>query len=101
MKYIYPTLILFCFVSGAFAQERVVNYDEAKVGDYTLPNVLKTSGNKEVATVRDWENIRRSEILQLFEDEVYGEMPVQYDKLEFSTINADDKAMDGKASMKE
>lgn len=101
MRYIYVLLLLFCFNYAAFAQERVVNYDEAKVGEYTLPEILTTSDNKKVKGVRAWERQRRPEILKLFENEVYGEVPKVYDKLEFSVTNSDDQAMGGKASMKE
>lgn len=93
--------MLFFLLPASFAQERVVNYDEDKVGTYTLPKILKTENHKDVETVKDWESVRRPQILSLFENEVYGQMPTNYDKLEFSIINSDEKAMDGKASMKE
>ena len=101
MRFIYAYLMLFCTVSASFAQERVVNYDEDKVGTYTLPDVLKTADNKQVNTVKDWEDIRRPEILTLFENEVYGQMPTDYDRLEFSVLNSDEEAMAGNARMKE
>ena len=66
-----------------------------------MPKILKTENHKDVETVKDWESVRRPQILSLFENEVYGQMPTNYDKLEFSIINSDEKAMDGKASMKE
>jgi hypothetical protein len=43
------------------------NYDESKIPPYTLPNPLVTNSKKPVTTVATWENIRRQEILALFE----------------------------------
>lgn len=99
MRFIF--IILFCVISNSYAQERVVNYDEDKVGTYTLPEILKTADNKELKTKEEWENDRKPQILTLFENEVYGQMPTDYDKLEFSILNSDENAMDGKAHMKE
>jgi len=94
-------IIPFFAASASYAQERVVNYDEDKVGFYTLPNILKTDDNKVIKTAESWESDRRPQILNLFENEVYGEMPTEYDKLEFSILNSDAQAMDGRAQMKE
>lgn len=101
MRFICICIMLFFLCPASFAQKRVVNYDEDKAGSYTLPDILKTEDNQEIKTVEDWENVRRPEILSLFENEVYGQMPKNFDKLEFSILNSDEKAMDGKASMKE
>src|SRR5690606_21846908 len=99
MRFIF--ILLFFAVSGTHAQERVVNYDEDKVGTFSLPDILKTEDNKEIKTKEKWKRDRRPEILTLFENEVYGQMPTDYDKLEFSILNSDENAMDGKAHMKE
>ncbi len=59
------------------AQEAVppANYDESKVPAYTLPDSLKTEGGKAVTTAEEWRNVRRPEILALFETHVYGKTP--------------------------
>lgn len=101
MRCISLFIMLSFLLPFTYAQERVVNYEEDKVGTYILPNILKTEENKEVKSVEDWENVRRPEVLSLFENEVYGEVPGDFDKLEFSVLNSDEKAMEGKASMKE
>ena len=77
------------------------NYDESKVLPYTLPDVLKTINNVEINSKQQWEKIRRPEILKLFEDNVYGQMPQDYDSLTFTTTNQNDTAMNGKAKLKE
>lgn len=101
MKLIVINVLLFLLVQSFYAQKRVVNYDEDKVGAYTLPDILKTEDNKDIETVKEWEKIRRPEILHLFENEVYGQMPKEFDKIEFSITNSNTDAMDGKAHLKE
>jgi hypothetical protein len=86
---------------GSYGQERVVNYDESKVGDYSLPDILTTSDNQKINTAQEWENTRRPEIFSLFENEVYGQMPQDFDSMEWTLLQSDNEAMGGKASMKE
>ena len=49
------------------------NYDEAKIPQYELPQILKFNDGSDVTAER-WEE-RRGEMLQLFKDHVYGVMP--------------------------
>jgi (4-O-methyl)-D-glucuronate---lignin esterase len=76
------------------------NYDENKVPTYTLPDVLLTLENKKITTAAEWENLRRKEVLYLFSKHVYGQMPKTYDSVNFTLLNADYTAMNGKAHMK-
>jgi hypothetical protein len=50
------------------------NYDEAKVGTYTLPDPLVFNDGKPVRTPADWSK-RRAEIVRMFEDDVFGHSP--------------------------
>lgn len=77
------------------------NYDEAKVPPYKLPEVLKTAVNKKVNNKLTWEKVRRPEILKLFEDNIYGQMPASYNSIKYSIINSDAAAMNGKALLKQ
>ncbi|MDB4582979.1 acetylxylan esterase [Draconibacterium sp.] len=77
------------------------NYDEAKVGTYRLPQILQAQNGEKVNNVEEWEKVRRPEILQLFEDNVYGQVPKDFDKIKFKVTHEDKKAMDGKATLKE
>ncbi len=88
--------LLFILVKG-YAQ----NYDEAKVPSYALPEVLKTLDGKTVGKASEWEKKRRPEILTLFENNIYGQMPKSYDKITFKIANDVVNAMDGKAHLKE
>lgn len=50
------------------------NYDEAKAGTPTLPELLRFADGRPVATAEDWLR-RRREIVQLFDREIYGRVP--------------------------
>lgn len=52
-----------------------VNYDESNIPPYVLPDLTAALNGKEITTIQEWEEIRRPEILQLFKDEVYGQIP--------------------------
>ncbi len=77
------------------------NYDELKVLPYKLPELLQTQDGVKISTIEEWEKVRRPEILKLFEDNVYGQVPKDFDQIKFKLKNKDKKAMDGKATLKE
>lgn len=74
------------------------NYDEAKVGAYTLPDALRLNG-KLVQRRTEWP-ARRAEILDLFRDNVYGRRPTQQVSLRFAIAEEQRMAMGGAATMK-
>ena len=52
------------------------NYDESKANPYpVLPEILKTNAGKKVTTAKQWWEVRRPEIVEGFESEVYGRVP--------------------------
>lgn len=67
----------------------------------TLPEVIKTSSGKPIKNKMQWEKYRRPEILKLFADHIYGEMPKSYDNINFKVTKVDNSTMDGKACLKE
>ncbi|WP_291208948.1 prolyl oligopeptidase family serine peptidase [Dyadobacter sp.] len=77
------------------------NYDEAKVPHYILPDVLKTTSGKTIRSEEKWEKLRRPEVLKLFEDHVYGQMPTDYDSIRYALTEDDGPEMDGKAVLKQ
>ena len=52
-----------------------VNYDEAKVGEYRLPDPLVLNNGKPVRDAKTWWDKRRPEILDMFETQQYGRAP--------------------------
>src|SRR5215204_535034 len=93
--------LLFILAFFTLIKIQAQNYDESKVPEYTLPDVLKTSAGTMIKDKSSWEKKRRSEVLQLFEDHVYGQMPVTYDSLKSEIINEVKGVMNGKSHLKE
>lgn len=77
------------------------NYDEAKVGTYTLPDPLKMQDGTPVTTPSAWRSKRRPEILRLFESQVYGRSAPAPKKLEFEVTSREAAALGGTATRKE
>jgi hypothetical protein len=59
----------------ARAQPPGANYDESKVGQYPPLDPLTTSDGRKVTTPDLWTQVRRPELLRLFETEMYGRVP--------------------------
>jgi hypothetical protein len=79
------------------AKQPKVNYDEQHVGRVDLPDALAASTGR-VRNPTGW-GPRRTEILNLFREHVYGRSPGKPDRLQFETIERNDRAMDGTATL--
>jgi hypothetical protein len=73
------------------------NFEEARVGAYTLPDVLH-GAHGEVRTKPEWP-ARRAEILDLFRANVYGRRPGKPQTLRFDVLQHDAHAMGGTATL--
>ena len=73
-----------------------VNYDEAKVGSYTLPNPLVLANGKPVRDAKTWTQKRRPEIVRLFEENEYGRSPGRPADMSFDVFDKGTPALDGK-----
>ncbi|MBS1786350.1 MAG: acetylxylan esterase [Acidobacteria bacterium] len=84
------------------SQQFVPNYDESKVGAYTLPDPLTMRDGRKVNTAKLWRQ-RREEILNLYETYVYGRTPAaaKAAKISFEVTSRDAKALGGLATRKE
>ena len=78
----------------------VSNYDESKVGSYTLPDPLVLANGKPVRDRQTWLKERRPEILRLYETEIYGRVPAKTPSVKWQVAETDPKARDGAAVMK-
>ncbi len=76
------------------------NYDESKITFYTLPDPLLMSSGSRVTDVQTWRK-RRSEILSLFETQVYGRSPRSSPRITFTETLRDKQALNGIATRKE
>ena len=77
-----------------------VNYTEAKVGEFVLPDVLTTFDGEKVTDAKTWKEKRRPEILQYIENEYYGCIPATAPKVTWEVVSTDSEALNGKAIMK-
>jgi hypothetical protein len=95
------TLLALAVAPMALAAEEQFNYDEAKVGAYTLPNPLVMQDGTPVTTAEQWRDKRRPELIELFETQVYGRRPPKPTDLRFDIAATDDTAVDGRATRKQ
>jgi hypothetical protein len=86
---------------AAAAQEPAgTNYDESKVGSYTLPDPLTFQNGTKVQSGKDWHR-RRAEILGLFEENVFGRSPKAPASIHYEIFDTDKNALRGKATRKQ
>lgn len=78
-----------------------VNYDEDKVGTYTLPDPLVMLNGKKVKNARMWYKQRRPEILNLFYEYQYGKVPGKPKEMSFNVFDKGTPALEGKAIRKQ
>ncbi len=95
-----------CGCGASLGQERTppavvagipVNYDEARVGAYTLPDPLVMAGGRPVRDARTWFSKRRPEIVRLFEEHQYGRSPGRPAAMTFDVFDRGTPALDGQA----
>jgi hypothetical protein len=78
-----------------------VNYDEAKVGIYTLPDPLKLNNGKPVRDAKTWYAKRRPEIEEIFATQQYGLDPGRPQGERFEVTDKGTPALNGKAIRKQ
>ncbi len=74
-----------------------VNYDEAKVGTYTLPDPLTLTNGKPVRDAKTWNQKRRPEIVRMFEENQFGRSPGRPVGMSYDVFDKGTPALDGKA----
>src|SRR6185369_1558549 len=73
----------------------------AAVADLNLPDPLTTTNGTKVTSAKQWQEVRRPEILELFRTHVYGRAPVRRpENLKFETLEVTKGVMDGAATRK-
>ena len=77
------------------------NFNEVKLPQYKLPELLISINGKTIQTSEDWINTRRPEVLSLFEKYVYGKFPEDYLDVKFEIKYIDTNALCGKAIQKD
>jgi hypothetical protein len=82
-------------------QRAATNYDESKVGSYTLPDPLVFNNGKHVGSAGEWTRERRPEIVELFATNVYGHSPKPPGGSAYEIFDVDKGALDGSAVRKQ
>ena len=77
------------------------NYDEAKVGNYSLPDCLRMEDGRSVTNAAMWLEQRRPELMQLFQRQVYGRPLPRPSAMRFTVLREDKHAMDGRATRRD
>lgn len=78
-----------------------VNYDEAKVGTYILPDALVLQNGQPVRDAKAWWSKRRPEIVSLFETQQFGRAPGRPAGESFEVFDKGTPALNGKAIRKQ
>ena len=78
-----------------------MNFTEANVGQYTVPDPLVLANGDKVTDARTWYEQRRPEVLALVEENVYGRAPAPRPDLAVDVFDAGTLAFDGKARRKQ
>ena len=105
---LYIITLTFILLSDSDAREAKeydndVNYDEAKVPHYDLPQLLVGPNGKKISSAKEWESLRRPQILSLYSNLIYGRIPEPENPLEitFKLVEEDKAFMKGKATRKD
>ena len=78
-----------------------VNYDEDKIPAYTLPDALVSNDGKTIRNARQWMKTRRPELLETFENEVYGKQPETVKYLRFEPLGTEEGVLGGIATRRQ
>ncbi len=97
---IIPVLALFLLAAPCLAQDDT-NYDESKVPDYVLPELLVAGNGKKITGKKEWEKIRRPELMELFASEMYGRTPQDKIDVRYETLEENPHDLNGKATRKQ
>ena len=78
------TFVCITLMAEVFCYSQVppANLDEAKVPNYALTEPLLTRDGRKVYSPELWNEVRRPELLTLFENEMYGKSPIPINDLE-------------------
>ena len=98
---LFFSLLFLLIVPELRAQRENVIYEESKVPQYQLPDVLTRFKGGKIKTEKTWFRKQQPEILKLFTDEVYGRVPGNLGISEVKIWETDDDAVNGLAIRKQ
>lgn len=97
---IAATLLLCVALPITLSAQQEANYDEAKVPDLILPDLFVDFKGNRIATKEAWESNRRPELLGLFAEHVYGQLPTDFDQQSFEVVEIPNHPHAGYANLK-
>src|SRR5690606_20592086 len=102
MKTNLLAMLLVLSASFSLQAQPGINYDESKVPDYVLPELLISSKGKAITSVRQWEKVRRPELMELFSSQMYGRTPDDAGiTVRYELLTENPEALGGKATSKQ
>lgn len=93
--------VTLCLSATSVAQPKGFNYDEAKVPEFELPVLLTTTDGTAVTSASQWTEVRRPEVLALFEEHVFGTAPPPLPRLRTRVRSRVNDALNGLAVRRE
>ena len=100
MKKLFLLLILIYPIIG-FSQPAGTITDESKVPSYVLPDILTSLKGEKIMNAEQWEKVRRPEILKIFQDQIYGNVPGELKISEIIVHEEGSEALNGLAIRKQ
>jgi len=97
---LYFTLIFIAAQMLNAQSETEYNYDESKVPQFELPDILTTFTGNSIESPNDWVEERRPELYSFFEKQVYGKVPGDLEDISFKIVE-EGNALGGKAKRKQ
>jgi len=77
--------------SGTATAPNAANYDESKAVIFpNLPALLITKGGQQVTSKKMWEKVRRPELVEEFDREIYGRVPSNTPKVQWVVVSTKD-----------
>jgi len=77
--------------SGTATAPNAANYDESKAVIFpNLPALLITKGGQQVTSKKIWEKVRRPELFEEFDREIYGRVPSNTPKVQWVVVSTKD-----------
>lgn len=103
-KYFSILVVGIIFISFSVKSDAQQNSPAATQNDSlfpkNIPALLMSSNGKVIKNKKEWEKIRRPELAQLLENEIYGFVPSANVKMTSAVLEQDDNALGGKAIRK-
>lgn len=77
------------------------NRDESEMPAYTLPELLVCADGEKVVSREQWQNKRRPELLKMFQEIMFGEIPPPPDRVRYTVLTEKRNARNGLAIRRE